>query len=101
MDYMFYGCNVFNGDLSAWVVTSVNTTEAMFEDTFAFNGDLGAWDLAAVATMDFMFQGASSFDRDLNWCVLDAVTVEGAFRLAPCADSACGVTQVMQLVDCA
>ena len=54
----------FNGDISGWDVSQVESMEGMFTDS-QFNGDISKWDVSSVTCMYQMFMG-SSFDRDLS-----------------------------------
>ena len=80
MSDMFYGASSFNGNLSGWDVSSVETSMAgMFIFASSFNQPLSSWDVSQVSDMTDMFHGATSFDQNLgNWYVtLDPNTIAG------------------------
>ena len=64
MDDMFNQASVFNGDLSAWNVSSVTSMKWMFHAS-AFNDDISAWNVSSVTDMEYMFYGTSAFKQDL------------------------------------
>ena len=66
MSYMFQNASSFNGDLSAWDVSSVTDISAMFQWATNFNGDLSAWDVSNVTNMSYMFNYARSFNGDFS-----------------------------------
>ena len=43
MKYMFGGAKSFNGDLSAWNISSVTEMDWMFDGATSFNQNLCAW----------------------------------------------------------
>lgn len=49
----------FNGDISAWNVSSVERMDAMFSHNKHFQGDLSKWDVANVTSMVAMLQGTT------------------------------------------
>ncbi len=61
MNHMFYGCSVFNSDISAWDVSSVNNMRYMFYACYIFNSDISAWDVSSVTDMTDMLNGANVF----------------------------------------
>ena len=50
---MFSGAPHYNGDLSAWDVSSVTDTGSMFSGATHFNGDLSGWNISSVTGMIF------------------------------------------------
>jgi len=58
----------FDGDISLWDVSKVESMARMFEGC-AFNGDISGWDISNVWDMDSMF-AESDFHQDIsNWDV--------------------------------
>ena len=51
----------FNGDVSKWDVSNVETMSSMFRGCEKFDCDLGDWDVSKVKDMSNMFSGCSSF----------------------------------------
>lgn len=78
MDYLFRN-SYFNGDISKWDVSSVQTMEGMFADCYKFNGDISNWDTRNVRTMGHMFSN-TSFNGDIsNWDTHNVTDMEGMF----------------------
>ena len=48
---MFYGANVFNGDISEWDTSNVNNMYEAFAYASAFNSDISKWDTSKVQDM--------------------------------------------------
>ncbi|NQX82063.1 MAG: BspA family leucine-rich repeat surface protein, partial [Flavobacteriaceae bacterium] len=97
LNYMFFGSNLFNGDISNWDVTGVTdmtgmfwgatsfdnggvaldwqgglkaSMKYMFSYAISFNQDISSWNVSAVKDMTAMFYEASMFDNggvELNW----------------------------------
>jgi len=61
MHSMFYSCSVFNSDISAWDVSSVEDMNHMFYACSVFNSDISAWDVSSVTDMTNMLNGANVF----------------------------------------
>ena len=80
MDGLFAGANsVFNGDISEWNVSNVETMRDMFHGS-QFNGDISGWDVSNVCFMDGMFQN-SVFDGDIsNWDVSNVSSMAFMFQ---------------------
>ena len=57
--------NIFNGDLSAWVVSNVTSMESMFMSSYLFNQDISGWDVSNVTNMKSMFT-YSLYNHSLN-----------------------------------
>ena len=73
-----YELKQFNGDISQWDVSNVETMSAMFSRSY-FNGDISGWDVSNVKSMGWMFIG-SSFNQDIaNWDVSNVENMGGMF----------------------
>ncbi|MCY4160256.1 MAG: BspA family leucine-rich repeat surface protein, partial [Flavobacteriaceae bacterium] len=71
----------FNGDISNWDTSQVNTMVGMFQYATSFNGDISNWDTSNVTDMRWMFNGATSFSQDIsNW---DVMHVDKCHRFNP------------------
>jgi hypothetical protein len=69
---------VFNGDISGWDVSSVETMEYMFAFS-VFDGNISLWNLSSVISIDYMFSD-SVFNGDLcPWRLHERVTVRQFF----------------------
>ena len=71
---MFQYSLIFNGDLSAWDVSSVTDMNEMFKTMLNFNGDLSSWDVSSVTNMNQMFYSANSFNIDISSWDVSSVT---------------------------
>jgi surface protein len=78
MSDMFRGASNFNGDISAWDVSSVDVMSGLFRGASNFNGDLSAWDVSSVAVMNGLFGGASNFNGDISTWDVSSVTNMGS-----------------------
>jgi surface protein len=72
LEYMFYGCTLFNQDLSGWNTSAITTMDGMFEYCTNFEQSLAGWDIGLVTTMVDMFDNAgintSNYDATLiSW----------------------------------
>nr|MBS0037815.1 BspA family leucine-rich repeat surface protein [Saprospiraceae bacterium] len=77
---MFNGCDNFNGDLSAWDVSSVIYMSRMFLQASSFNHPIGGWDVSKVTDMSAMFHSATSFNQPIgDWEVSNVTTMQGMF----------------------
>jgi surface protein len=77
---MFNGASNFNGDLSAWDVSSVTVMNGLFLGASNFNGDISTWDVYSVTNMGSMFNGASNFNRDVSaWDVSSVTNMNNMF----------------------
>ena len=73
-EYMFYGCYLFNQDLSNWDVSAVTTMSNMFSGATSFNRDISTWNTSSVTDMSEMFYDASYFNQNLNGWDVSQVT---------------------------
>ena len=55
MSFMFYECNSFNQDISAWDVSNVIHMGGMFWGCSKFNQDISNWNVSKVKNMNKMF----------------------------------------------
>ena len=55
MQYMFFMCKRFNGDISEWNIQGVTNMSGMFSGCENFNGNLLNWNVQNVSNMNFMF----------------------------------------------
>jgi len=80
MDGVFAGVNRgFNGDISQWDVSCVETMSNMFHGS-QFNGDVSQWNVSDVWELTDMF-AYSQFTGDVSgWKVADDVICVGMFN---------------------
>ncbi|NME69784.1 BspA family leucine-rich repeat surface protein [Flammeovirga aprica] len=84
MSFMFGGAMSFNGDISLWDVSNVESMRSTFYRT-NFNQDLSKWDVSNVINMSYMFSEASDFNQDLsNWDISSVVNMQNML-------SSCGI----------
>ena len=70
--------NKFNGDISQWDTSKVETMESMFKGS-RFTGDISQWNTGRVNDMFSMFADAR-FNGDLsNWDVANVKEMRGMF----------------------
>ena len=55
MSELFYGSELFNGDISQWDVSNVTNMTLMFFRAVSFNGDISKWDVSNVTNHKDMF----------------------------------------------
>ena len=70
MNFMFWGCENFNSDLSKWDVSSVGNMEYMFQNCKKFNSDLSNWNVRGWSvreTLISMFDGCESLKQIPSW----------------------------------
>ena len=93
---MFKNASKFDGDITDWDVSNINTMIYMFYDAKEFNQNISKWDVSKVIQMDYMFTGALKFDQYIRvWnnrpdltllkpenykSEVDAYTQEGIFK---------------------
>ena len=66
MSQLFFMLRYFNGDISKWDVSNVESMNCMFWDS-NFKGDISKWDVSNVKDMSGIF-GHSNFSGDIsNW----------------------------------
>ena len=75
---MFNGCESFEGKgLENWQTSSLEDIQWMFYGDQKFNGDLSNWDTSKVTNMWEAFEGATNFDGDLSkWDTSSAIYME-------------------------
>ncbi len=84
---MFSGASKFNGDLSAWDVSTITSFSNIFRDATLFNQDLSYWNVAAAMDLDGMFWGATAFNQDIgNWQVDSVKRMNAMFKNATSFD---------------
>ena len=90
----------FNGDISAWDVSSVENMEYMFKSTESFNQSLNDWDVSSVENMDHMFKSAESFNQSLNdWDVSSVSNMNSMFQSASVFDGDISEWDVSSVTD--
>jgi surface protein/parallel beta-helix repeat protein len=66
--YMFASATSFNGNISNWNTSKVNSMQGMFLGATSFNSNISNWNTGNVTTMSNMFSSATSFNQNLsNW----------------------------------
>jgi surface protein len=70
---MLSGVDSFDGDVSQWDVSAVNSMYEMFAYSDKFNSDLSQWDVSSVTSMNKMFTYASAFKGDISKWDLSSV----------------------------
>jgi surface protein len=95
MNSMFSNAISFNGDISEWDVSSVTVMSRMFSYATSFNGDISEWDVSSVTDMNLMFSFASLFDGDvLEWDVSSVVNMDCMFCETSFKQTLCGAAWV-------
>jgi len=80
---MFRNCDVFNGNISTWDVSSVIGMNRMFNNAIAFNQPLSDWNVSSVTDMSSMFAGAEAFNQPLEaWNVSSVTDMSSMFSRA-------------------
>ena len=81
MGRMFYGCALFNPNLSSWNTSSVSNMGYMFYGCSSFNQNLNSWNTSSVMGMGFMFYGCSSFNQTLSsWNTTNVMYMDYMFN---------------------
>ena len=72
--------NKFNGDISKWDVSKVESMTGMFQNCTEFDCDISNWDVSKVKSMAGMFDGCRSFCQDLSkWDVKNVKKADHMF----------------------
>ena len=80
MTAMFRGAQSFNGDITKWDVSSVDSMNSLFFAATSFNRDISRWDVSSVTHMDSMFRKARPFNSDISkWDVSRVNTMSHMF----------------------
>ena len=80
---MFQSATKFNGDISNWDVSRVNTFDGMFNNAQKFNQNIGNWNVSNVINMSAMFQNAILFNQNIgNWNVANVTNMNAMFNNA-------------------
>jgi surface protein len=80
---MFHTATQFNGDISNWDVSRVNTFDNMFNNAQKFNQNIGSWNVSNVTNMSAMFQNAILFNQNIgNWNVANVTNMNAMFNNA-------------------
>jgi surface protein len=80
MRAMFYGCTLFDQDLSQWDTSLVDDMAIMFFNATSFSYNIAEWDVGSVETVENMFSGTGSFVHDLSDMQFTSVTRYGSFN---------------------
>ena len=79
LESMFGSCQILNGDLSNWDVSTITNMRAMFSECFAFNGNISNWNVSNVTSMEQMFAD-SGFNQDISgWNVGNVTNMRAMF----------------------
>ncbi len=90
----------FNGDISKWDVSSVETMEAIFFRATSFNQSLNSWTVSEVRNMSYMFSGATSFNQSLNsWDVSKVENMNYMFNNATAFNQNLNTWTVSEVTD--
>ena len=80
---MFYGADLFNGDISGWDTSNITNMSLMFYNASTFNQDIGSWDTRNVVDMSGMFWYAGAFNQDITgWDTSNVVFFDYMFSNA-------------------
>ena len=90
----------FEGDISAWDVSSVTDMSFMFSGASSFNSEMGNWDVSNVTNMSYMFSRAISFNNEIgNWDVSNVTDVSHMFSNAISFNNEIGNWDVSTVTD--
>jgi hypothetical protein len=62
---LFDGALLFNSNISAWNVSSLETAQLMFSNAQKFNQDISQWPVTSLTNLACMFCAAESFQYSL------------------------------------
>ena len=80
MEQMFNLARAFNGDISAWDVSTVQNIRALFAGAWEFNQPINAWNTSNVDNMSQVFFDAEKFNQPLvSWDVSNVTSMERMF----------------------
>ena len=100
MDSTFYNCPLFNANLSSWNVSNVNSMKAMFSQAYLFNQDLSLWNVSRVTDMSGMFSDASAFNQNISsWNVSNVTSMYFMFSDASTFDQDLSLWNVSRVTD--
>ena len=65
---MFWDCTPFTGKgLENWDISSANRIDYMFRSCPNFNGQIGGWDTSGVTNMGYVFTQCNIFNQDIRF----------------------------------
>jgi surface protein len=80
MEKVFCDCELFNQDISGWVVSKVDDMNGMFWGCTNFNQDISQWDVSKVENMKNMFSDCTNFNQDISkWDVGNVTQMDDIF----------------------
>lgn len=74
MSGMFFGANAFNQDIGGWDVANVTNMATMFSSASVFNQNIGGWNVSNVTLMNAMFSNATAFNQNIGTWNTGSVT---------------------------
>ena len=78
---MFDGATNFNGNISNWDLSNVNTTEGMFRNAQSFDQDISGWNIIIVNNIKEMFKNADTFNQDIGgWDISNVNSLLSVFN---------------------
>ena len=90
----------FNGNVSAWDVSSVTDMHQMFEEAYVFDQSLATWYVSSVTNMNSMFYEAHAFNQPLAaWDVSSVTNMYGIFNNAYAFNQALAALDVSSVTD--
>lgn len=66
LSQMFYGCDVFNGDVSGYNPSKCTFMGSMFKGCYVFNQDISNWDVSNCTDFYSTFENAKAFNQDVR-----------------------------------